>query len=201
MRITWNENAQQFEAQFSTGDQWHADQTAASDAGFRTDGPPAWVWRATKAAVLDKLKANRPTSGLTITKVALDAYNHLRAIEDRDAELKKFAKEQKKLQKKAQEREKIKSEREDGEEISPEYEPTRYRPIPEYWKGKQEITWADLPADIMARHAQRESVPVRRAEPLGKCRICGGSTYDPDEFDFCLWCSGRGEENFLIELF
>jgi hypothetical protein len=200
MRILWNENEKRFEAQFSTGEMWQSDKDAAQGAGFRTDGPPAWIWRATKAAVLDKLKTNRPASGLAITKEALDAYNRLRAIEERDIELEKFAKEQKKLQKKEQERAKIEAEREDGEEVSPEYETTRYRPVPEYWKGKHEITRADLPADVVARLDKHEPVPVRKAEPTGKCKVCGEPTYDPEESDFCLWCSGHGEENFFEEL-
>jgi hypothetical protein len=200
MRILWNENEKQFEAQLTKGEMWQADQAAASDAGFRTAGPPAWIWRATRAAVLDKLKTNRPASGLTITKEALDAYNRLRAIEDRDAELKKFAKEQKKLQKKEQEHRQIESEREPGDEVEPEYEVRHYRKVPEYWKGKHEITRADLPADVMARLDQRQPIPVRKAEPIGKCKVCGEATYDPEESDFCLWCSGRGEEQFLDEL-
>lgn len=203
MRIIWDQNENQFEAQFATGEQWQSDKDAASSAGFRTDGPPAWRWRATKAAVLTKLKASASTlsfSPISITREAMDAYNRLRAIEDRDAELKKFAKEQKKLQKKEQEQRQIEAEREPGDEVEPEYETRHYRTIPEYWKGKHEITRDDLPADTLARLSQRESIPLRKAEPIGKCSICGDNLYFPEEPPNCWWCEGRGEEKFFDEL-
>lgn len=200
MRIIWNENEKRFEAQFSTGQQWENDKAAAMDAGFKTTGPPAWIWYVYKSAALAKLREHRPNSGLTITKEALDAFDHLQVVERRDAELKKFAKEQNKLQKKEQEREKIAAQREDGEEVSPEYEGRRYHPVPEYWEGKHEITRADLPADVMARLDKHESVPQRRAEPIGKCMICGDNLYYPDELPKCMWCEGHGEEQFLEEL-
>ena len=205
MRILWNENEKQFEAQFAIGEQWQSDKDAAQAAGFRTDGPPAWRWLTAKASVLTKLKAQASADALhvpalSITREAMGAYNRLRTIEDRDAELKKFAKEQKKLQKKEQEQRQIESEREPGNEVEPEYEARHYRRVPEYWKGKHEITRADLPADVMARLDQRQPIPVRKAEPIGKCKVCGEPTYDPEESDFCLWCSGRGEEKFFEEI-
>jgi hypothetical protein len=52
----------------------------------------------------------------------------------------------------------------------------------------------------MARLDKHEPIPVRKAEPIGKCKVCGEPTYDPEESDFCLWCSGHGEENFFEEL-
>jgi hypothetical protein len=200
MRITWNENENRFEAQFSKGDQWRNEQQLASSAGFHTDGAPAWCWFTAKAAVLTKLKdkvaADKLPISLSVTRSALDAYNRLREAEEQVEELKKYAKEQKKLQKKAQERVRIEA---DGGDDSG-YTSSHYHPVPAYWEGKQEITRADLPADVMARLDKREPIPQRRAEPIGKCRVCGDATYDPDEFDFCLWCSGRGEEQFLDEL-
>jgi hypothetical protein len=200
MRITWNENDKQFETQVAK-DSWQNDKEALQAAGFRTDGPPAWIWRTNKATVLAKLKESRPASGLTITREALDAYNRLRESEQQVEELKKYAKEQKKLQKTAQERARIEADREDGEEVEPEYETSGYHSVPEYWKGKHEITRADLPADTLARFDKHESIPQRRAEALGRCRICGDATYYPEDPDLCMWCEGRGEEKFLDELF
>lgn len=202
MRITWNENEKQFESQFATGDQWQADKDAASSAGFRTDGPPTWTWRAQKASVLTKLKASASTlsfSPISITREAMDAYNRLRKSEESVEELKEYAKQQKKLQKKAHEREQIKAEQ-DGE-VEPEYEARHYYKVPEYWKGKQEITRDDLPADTVARLNKHELLPVRRdAEPIGRCVFCGELTYEPEQSDRCLWCEGRGEEKFFDEL-
>ena len=202
MRILWNENEKQFEAQFATGDQWQADKDAAQAAGFRTDGPPAWRWYTEKAATLTKLKASASTlsfSPISITREAMDAYNRLRKSEESVEELKEYAKQQKKLQKKAHEREQIKAEQ-DGE-VEPEYEARHYYKVPEYWKGKHEITRGDLPADTLARLSQRESIPLRKAEPIGKCSICGDNLYFPEEPPNCWWCEGRGEEKFLDELF
>ena len=201
MRIIWNQNEERFEAQFGSGDEWQRDQSAASASGFHTDGPPAWTWYSGKASSLDRLKKQIP-SGIVVTRPALDAYNRLHAAEQKNEELKTWAKEQKKKLKKEQEHEKIEAQREaEGDEkCEPEYEARVYREIPEYWKGKQEITLADLPADILARFVQRESIPQRRAEPIGVCTICGDNLYYPEEPLKCWWCEGRGEEKFLEEL-
>ncbi len=205
MRILWNENEKQFEAQFSQGDQWQSDKDLADASGFSTDGPPAWIWRTTKAATLTKLQKTYPAGvspSITITRTALDAYNHLRAIEERDAELRKFAKEQKKLQKKEQERSKIAAQHEEGDEIEPEYEPTCYREIPVYWTSKTEITRAGLPGDILARFVRHESFTHQElwAKPIGVCTICGDNLYFPEEPPVCFWCDGLGKEKFFEEL-
>jgi hypothetical protein len=201
MRITWNKNEERFEAQFTSGPEWHADKAAAMDAGFKTTGEPAWVWFVHKSAALAKLREHRPGSGLTISKEALDRFNYLQKVEQKNAELKAYAKEQEKRIKREREREKIAALHEkDGEVVEPEYEPSHFQATPDYWKGKNEITRADLPADVMARFVQHESIPQRRAEPLGKCKICGDSTYFPEDSDLCFWCTGSGEEKFLEEL-
>lgn len=204
MRIVWNDNEQRFEAQFSQGEQWTLDQSAASSAGFHTDGPPSWCWHTQKASVLTKLKAQTSASAsplpLSITKPALDAYNRLRAIEERDDELKKLAKEEKKRQKREKEKREIKAVLGD-ESIEPEYIGQHYHEIPEYWKGKVEITRSDLPADILVRYIQREHVRSTQAMPIGKCKICGDPTYDfIEDPDLCFWCGGNGEEKFMEEL-
>jgi hypothetical protein len=153
MRITWNQNEERFEAQFASGEQWEADKTAAMDAGFKTTGPPAWVWFVSKSVALAKLRSHRPGSGLTISKEALDRFNYLQGVEQKNAELKAYAKEQEKRVKKEREQEKIQKQREeDGDgECEPEYAAHYFRETPEYWKGKDEITRADLPADVLAR--------------------------------------------------
>lgn len=204
MRITWNQNESRFEAQFGTGNEWQRDQTAASSAGFHSDGPPQWIWHTHKASSLTKLKESRTSiSALSITPEALASYNRLHAIEQRNDELKAWAKEQKKKLAKEEEREKIEKQREEiGEECEPEYEARHYREIPEYWKGKNEITRADLPADVLARFVQHEPIPQRRAEPTGICVICAGLVYFFEKQDppTCLWCEGKGEDQFFEEL-
>lgn len=201
MRIIWNPNEERFEAQFVTGEQWEADKTAAMDAGFKTTGPPAWTWFVLKSAALAKLREHRPGSGLTITKEALERFNYLQGVEKKNAELKAYAKAEEKRIKKEREQEKIREQREengDGE-CEPEYEPRYYREIPDYWKGKSEITRGDLPADVLARFDKCESIPQRRAETIGNCPICGDVMYYP-EGPTCLWCDGNGEEQFLEEM-
>ena len=87
MRIIWNPEFRQFEAQLSAGEQWASDQQAAKAAGFRTEGPPDWKWVAFRAAVLTKLKSLKPSSGITISPDALGHYNTLKTAEDKNAEV------------------------------------------------------------------------------------------------------------------
>lgn len=201
MRIVWNKNEQQFEAQLAQGDAWRNEQAIASGAGFKTDGPPAWVWRTRKAAVVTKLKESRSSlSALSITYEALDAYNRLLAIEQKNAELKAWAKEQKKKLERDEERKQLDALHGDNSEaVEPEYEPSHYYTTPEYWKDKTEITRTDLPADFLARFDKHELIPQRRATSIGNCPICGDVMYYP-EGPTCLWCDGKGEEKFLEEL-
>jgi hypothetical protein len=201
LRITWNQNEERFEAQFTPGEHWQADKTAAMDAGFKTTGEPTWIWFVHKSAALAKLREHRPGSGLTISKEALDRFDYLQRVEQKNAELKAYAKEQEKRVKREREREKITALHEkDGEVVEPEYEPSHFRATPDYWQGKSEITRADLPADVMARFDKHESIPQRRATPLGVCVICGDNLYFPEETPTCWWCEDRGKEEFLEEL-
>jgi hypothetical protein len=207
MRILWNADEKRFESQFSPGGMWENDKVAAQAAGFHSDGPPAWIWYASKASCLTKLKESRSSiSALSITREALDAYNRLLAIEQRNDELKAWAKEQKKKLKKQEERDKIEAQHEaDGEcggDVEPEYQERHYYPLPDYWKGKTEIGRDDLPADVLARSVQREFISTERAKPTGTCGICGESIYFYESQDppICFWCEGNGEEKFFEEL-
>jgi hypothetical protein len=204
MKIVWSDNEKRFEAQFAPGENWQTDKDAAQSAGFKTDGPPAWIWHVSTASALALLKKALP-SGITITREALDAYNHLQQVEQKNAELKAYIKEQKKLQKKAQEHTKIEAQREDIEEgckLEPAYEPQHYHAMPEYWKGKDEITRADLPADIVVRSLQHEPIPQRRAEMTARCVMCNDPIYFYEKQDppTCLWCETQGQEKFLDDL-
>ena len=100
MRITWNSQFKQFEAQLTPGEHWAADQQAVKAAGFKTEGPPSWVWLTQRAGPLTKLRTNRPNSGLSITTEALENYNRLEAQETANAAVKKALKDAKKAQKK-----------------------------------------------------------------------------------------------------
>jgi hypothetical protein len=116
MRIIWNSEFKQFEAQLTPGEYWTQDQQAVKTAGFRTEGPPEWKWIAFRAAVLTKLRESKPVSGLSITPEALEHYKRLLAQEDRNAEVRKALKEAKK----AAEKDKLESGPEiDWEHVEP----------------------------------------------------------------------------------
>jgi hypothetical protein len=87
MRIIWDPEFKQFEAQFDAGSNWAPEQQAVKAAGFRTEGPPDWKWVSFRAGVLTKLKSALPASGLsiTITPAALTQYQRLKTQEDTNA--------------------------------------------------------------------------------------------------------------------
>jgi hypothetical protein len=100
MRITWDERTKEFRAELQPGPAWHTEQATAKQAGFKSSGPPDWIWRTGKAAVLTKLRMNRPVSGLTISTDARIEYDRLKSIEDANAAVVKQLKDAKKAQKK-----------------------------------------------------------------------------------------------------
>ena len=96
MRLKWNPSESSFEAEFQD---FQGDLAAVKAAGFKTTGAPGWVWYTQKVGPLDKLRKNRPASGLTILEDALAEYNRLKIEEDKKtallAELKAAKKESK----------------------------------------------------------------------------------------------------------
>src|SRR6266568_3066253 len=98
MRIVWQND--RFEAIFTPGDQWQADLEAAKAAGFKTNGPPAWIWSVSKATAIARLRKNRPASGLTITREALEKFQTRLPEEEKNAALLEVLKEAKKRLKK-----------------------------------------------------------------------------------------------------
>ncbi len=68
-----------FVAEFTTD--FNGDLAAVKAAGFRTTGPTDWIWYAAKLPVLDKLRANKPASGLTISEEAYVEYTRLTEME------------------------------------------------------------------------------------------------------------------------
>jgi hypothetical protein len=84
MRIIWNQKESCFEAEFQD---FQGDLAAVKAAGFRTTGAPGWVWYTLKVEALDKLRKNRPASGLTILEDALVEYNRLKEQETKKAAL------------------------------------------------------------------------------------------------------------------
>lgn len=87
MRISVNKEV--FIAEFTPGELWADDQQKALAAGFKTTGPPTWIWNTSKVSVLNKLRKDRPKSGLIITELALQKYKQLNEREEARKAIKK----------------------------------------------------------------------------------------------------------------
>jgi len=86
-----------FEAEFSD---FEGDLAAVKAAGFKTDGPPEWIWYTYKSSPLTKLRTHRPASGLTISAEAREQYTALSPVEENNAKIKvELAKANKELKK------------------------------------------------------------------------------------------------------
>lgn len=101
MNIIWDNANKEFVAQF---EEFAGDLEAVKAAGFRTDGPPGWRWFAPAPGVkaLNRLRANKPASGLTISVDALEIYKPLAEIEEKNQAVLDRLKDYKKTLKKAQ---------------------------------------------------------------------------------------------------
>lgn len=110
MNFRWNADYRRFEVEFQN---FTLEQPLIKAAGFKTDGPPAWVWYSYKSEPLTKLRetflkapnadVNRP-SNLTISPEARTEYAALKVVEDRNAATKaQFAEQKKVLKKKLKE--------------------------------------------------------------------------------------------------
>lgn len=158
-------NAGRFEVEFSAD--FQGDLSAVKAAGFKTDGPPSWVWWTTKVPVLQKLRENRPASGLTITPEGLEIYKQLEEAFSKNAAVKAEAAKVIKAQKKAREEER------------------HYTPvvIPE---GKIWIGPEDLPPT-----PPFVSSTIIPPSPSLRCITCKDPVYKEFELaepPICLWC-------------
>jgi hypothetical protein len=81
MNIRYNSGS--FEAEFTTD--FNGDYAAVKAAGFRYDGAVR-IWHTEKLASLNKLRENKPASGLTIAEDAYQAYLRLTETERVNAE-------------------------------------------------------------------------------------------------------------------
>jgi hypothetical protein len=86
MNLRWNGTLRCFEAEFSSD--FQGDLAAVKAAGFKTDGPPQWVWYTAKAGPLNKLREARPASGLTINPDAKQQFAVLYEVELSNAKVK-----------------------------------------------------------------------------------------------------------------
>jgi len=165
MRITWDEQQNRFHAELTPGDKWREDMEAAKAAGFKTDGPPSWQWHTQKASVLNKLRAHKPSSGLTLTELALQHYQTINKKDEEKAALKKqFVEANKKAQK---------------ESKDPEISGLVELVIPE---GKIWISAEDLPPLISRPRT------FIRTKPDERCMVCEDPIYFYESKNICLHC-------------
>jgi hypothetical protein len=69
-------------------------------AGFKTEGPPSWVWHTSKVPVIQKIRANKPASGLTIDDDARAMYLNMEENFNKNAAIKAEARKISQAQKK-----------------------------------------------------------------------------------------------------
>lgn len=163
MRIIWNEEKSWFQAELTPGNLWRNDKDSIQAAGFRTEGPPSWIWYTTSSKTLNKLRESKPQSGLTITELALQKYQ---ALEKKAAEKTALKKQVKKIKKDlgigpgALHESKYYFDRDMGFEcvvVEPK---------------KSDYKW----------------VAPKHPDPPARCVVCGDGLYWPDFNDICLWC-------------
>jgi hypothetical protein len=89
MNLVYNNG--RFEARFSRD--FQGDLDAVKTAGFKPDtSSGAWVWHTAKIPVLEKLRKNRPASGIAIDDATFEKYKELKEQFDKNEEIKKAAK-------------------------------------------------------------------------------------------------------------
>ena len=166
MNLRWNPGLRRFEAEFATDQfgqmvDFQNDLDAVKTAGFKTDGPPAWLWWTQKSEVLQALRTkHRPPSGLTITPEALAVFGPMLEMGEKNQAIKKeLAKARKEVRKQA----------------APKWMPP----------GKDCLERSDLPP----RPPYVSPYP-KTPKPDLKCRICGDCLYLPDNIEdkICLFC-------------
>lgn len=168
MNLRWNAQERRFEAEFHD---FAVEQPLVKSVGFKTDGPPAWVWYSTKSEPLTKLRENKPAV-LTITPEARAEYTRLYEQELKHAEmrakLKAAAKELKK---------KLKGEKQDA--LKPE----------EYFD--EEVGFVCMKVAFKAMPAAHTLENINRNLTSEKCIICNTSLYayefPPEGPKVCLW--------------
>src|SRR5579863_6839445 len=167
MRIIWNrENYFQAEITVHT-EHWKSDVDLLKIAGFKTDGPPNWIWKTERIAPLDYLKKHKPESGLFITELALEKYTFLKEQNEKKKVLKK---ELEKLKREVQAHSAPKWEEYSDEETGI----TCFVVKPSETKFKLDYV-APKPSDVL-------------------CFICGSPLYLFDLPDICLWCDKQQQE-------
>src|SRR6516164_6336026 len=108
MNLTWNTEKRRFEAKFTD---FQTDLALVKEAGFKTDGPPQWVWYTPKAMVVATLRGK---PGMTITPEARAQFNLLHPVEEQNAKTKAAMAEHQKALRKTLKKQKLDKERYDA---------------------------------------------------------------------------------------
>jgi hypothetical protein len=170
MNIRYNQILRRFEAEFSQD--FQGDLLAVKSSGFKPDtSSGAWIWATQKAAVLNKIRKNKPASGLTITEEAYAAYLPLAETEEKNLEVKK-------LMKKAQK---------EAKQVSQE-PASESGLIEEIWWEKE----SPPPEPFVSPYP-----PSPPAEY--QCFVCKGPVYGSsldllEPWPICLWCEKQLDE-------
>ncbi len=172
MHLKWSQFERRFEAELSHNN-FQEDLEGVKAAGFKSTGPPTWVWYSLKAMPLKWLRENRPPV-LTIEAGARTEYERLLPVEENNARLKTELQAHKKALKKTLDREKRQ-----GELIT--------LVIPE----KGYISAEDLPPMLPS---EKQYVPPPPPNVL--CFVCRSPVYPYEytegiENPACLWCQKK----------
>lgn len=159
MNIRWNRELSRFEAEFSKD--FNGDLDAVKTVKFHTDGAPQWVWWVKSLTSLNKLRKNKPASGLTITPEAFQVYQVLNQQHEASEEIKKQFKQ---VNKQA------------VRQRQPDWLPV----------GKEFLTREDLPPKATVFEMPVSKTPT----PDLKCIECNSPVYfyEYPEIPMCSWC-------------
>jgi hypothetical protein len=164
MRIVWNNEHSVFVAEFSD---FQSDLEEVKKAGFRPLGtPPPWIWHAPPPGIkaLNRLRDQKPKSGLVITETALQKYKPLQQQQVEKDNLRKQFKSAQKIAKKT----------EVCEDTRDTYIDTETGIICIVVKPSDtKFTWDH----------------IKPSEPKEKCLACDCGLYLPlDGKTFCMFC-------------
>jgi len=177
MNIRWDTTESVFVAEFSSD--FAGDLDAVKTAGFRTFGPPAWIWYAPSPGIkaLNRLREKRPASGLTITPEALEVYKPLAFAEEQNAIVRKQLTEAKKQLRKRR----IESERE-------EITSTAFTGLTEekWWIGAEDLPpWSPIAAKAASEAIWEGPRCILCTQPIYQ--------YELQSPPMCLWCEKISE--------
>lgn len=167
MNIKWNTDLRRFEAELHD---FKDEQPRLKAAGWRTDGPPQWVWYSVKSEPLTKLRTNRPAV-LTISPEARAEYARLKEVADHNAATKALLAEHTKALKK-----KLKGDKQDAMKPDEYMDPLGFvclivKPGPPF------VSQMTPPPPF----------------PETTCFICGSPVYlyeyAENQKPCCMWCS------------